>query len=350
MGEWGLFWTAFGLTNVLFGAVTAAWLLRWQDRLSLPAVPLAIVGAGLAPFVVTLMLYYGMMLLPGTSALAYVALVTGVMLALSLTAGEGWGRLAAMLRRIVHRASDPAMWPFWLGSLAVVVIAVLLLPNKPLVDHDVLEYGVQGRVFLRDRAIHFVRHRFDPATGFYYVGLHGFSFPLMFTWEGLVGEVVVAAGDGWSRSITIWYAWLLIALVWSLLRMARPWLAVAGTLTMTLPLGFLFLLVVYHLDSYRIFLFSAVMAMLVAAFRSPSPARWLLLGTLAGAHACVHSLGAILGGILVLVVVLVSSGGMEARLRPVLWMIGPLLLAGGLHYVLDTFLGTGWIFKDIIWF
>ncbi|MCB0810619.1 MAG: hypothetical protein KDB96_15185, partial [Flavobacteriales bacterium] len=346
----GLFWTVFGLTNLLFGAVTAAWLLRWQPRLFLQELPLIIVGVGLAPFLVSLVLYYALMLLPGLSAPAYVALVALPMVLLAATAGSGWARLCTMLGRIVRGFPDPTMWLFWLGSLAVVAIGVLLLLNKPLVDHDVLEYGVQGSVFLRDKTIQFVRHRLDPATGFYYVGLHGFSFPLLFTWEGLLGEVFGVHGDAWSRSITIWYSWLSIALAWSLFRVARPWLAVAGALAMTLPLGFLFLIMVYHLDSYRIFLFSAVMAALVAAFRESTSARWLLLGTLAGAHAFVHSLGAILGGILVLVVVLVSSGGIAERLRPVLWMIGPLLLAGGLHYVLDTFLGTGWIFKDIIWF
>ena len=50
----------------------------------------------------------------------------------------------------------------------------------------------------RDRAIRFVRHRFDPATRASHLrGLHGFSFPLMFTWEGLVG----AGGGGGAATV-----------------------------------------------------------------------------------------------------------------------------------------------------
>ena len=71
--------------------------------------------------------------------------------------------------------------------------------------------------------------------------------------------------------------------------------------------------------------------------RSPGPA------------AFVHSLGAILGGILVLVVVLVNSGGITERPGPVLWMIGPLLLTGGLHYA-GHLPGHGLDLRDIIWF
>ncbi|MBK8949151.1 MAG: hypothetical protein IPM68_09940 [Flavobacteriales bacterium] len=52
-------------------------------------------------------------------------------------------------------------------------------------DHDVLEYGVQGRWFLDTLEATYQRLRFDAVSGFYYVGLHGFSFPLLFTWEGL---------------------------------------------------------------------------------------------------------------------------------------------------------------------
>ncbi len=339
------------VTNLVFGGVVAAFLLGCNDRLQLPPWPLALVGFGLGPFLVTVVLYYLLVLWHGVPHGVALVVPLLLMLFLGWRAGEGWGRLVAMVRSLPSLfLRDASMWFFLLGSLFLLVIAMVLLVNKPLVDHDVLEYGVQGRRFLHDKAIVYQRFQFDPSNGFHYVGLHGYSFPLLFTWEGLLGGITGLRSDLWVRGLTMWYGWLLVAFCWSLLRSVDRWLAVAGGVVLAAPVGFLFLLTIYHLDSYRIFFFTATVGVFIVLLQRPAFDRLLLFATLAGAVAFIHSVGAILVGMMFPVLLFVLGGPWGRRLRWLGMAVVVVLLMGGIHYVIDVLFGTGWIFQDIIWY
>ncbi|MCB0769866.1 MAG: hypothetical protein KDC00_05620 [Flavobacteriales bacterium] len=338
------------LTNIAFGLITAALFLRFQDRLRLPVGPLALTGLGLGPFLLSVVLYYALLLFPGIPRPALLVLPVLAFGLLAWIAGPGWGGLRGWITELMRALRDPSIWLFLLGSAGLLVVTVLFLANKPLVDHDVLEYGVQGRIFLRDGAIRYSQFRFDEASGFHYVGLHGFAFPLLFTWEGLWAWVLRAPSDLWARSITMWYGWLIIVFVWSVFRQVDRWMAVAGSIALAASVGFLFLVTIYHLDSFRIFFFTTSMAAFVALFRAPSRARVLLLAVLCAAVGFIHSIGAILCVVLWGVVLLLLPVPIMQRLRWTVPAVGVMLLLGGVHYVLDVLIGTGWILQDIIWY
>jgi hypothetical protein len=338
------------VTNLASGGIVAAFLLGRNDRLQLPEWPLVLTGLALGPFLTTLVLYYAMALWHGLPVAVLVLLPLVLFLFLAGLAGTGRGRLLQLMAGLPARLKDRSLWPFVLGTLFLLGITAVFLVNKPLVDHDVLEYGVQGRIFLRDRAIVYERFHFDAASGFHYVGLHGFSFPLLFTWEGLWGTLWGVRTDVWARSITMWYAWLLIAFCWSLLRRVDRWGAVFGGIALTAPIGFLFLMTIYHLDSYRIFFFTAALGAYVALLQRPSPQRLLLFAALAGAQAFIHSVGAILAGVMVAVLLFALPQAWGTRVQWLLRAVGVLLLLGAVHYVADVFKGTGWIFQDLIWY
>lgn len=341
----------FTETNLIFGAVVAAFLLGRNEQLQLPEWPLAIVGFGLGPYAVTVVLYYALSLWHGIPEPVLQALPWLTMAGIAIAARDGWWRLWDMLAALPSRLwRDKSLWPFLAGTLFLAVVTVLFLLNKPLVDHDVLEYGVQGRIFLRDKAIVYQRYMHDASTGFHYVGLHGHSFPLLFTWEGLNSTWLGIHGDMWVRSITMWYAWLLIAFCWALLRRVGRWVAVAGGITLAAPIGFLFLMTIYHLDSYRIFFFTVALAAFVALLQQPTRDRLLLFAVLAGAQAFIHSVGAILAGVMVAVLLFALPMPILPRLQWLLRGLAVMLLVGTIHYVVDVFKGTGWIFQDIIWY
>ncbi|MBK8338666.1 MAG: hypothetical protein IPK99_00980 [Flavobacteriales bacterium] len=346
---WHFAWL-FLSTNVLAGMACAAFLLGHNRALQWPLWPLAIVGLGLGPFLVTLVLFYLLACWHGAPVWLAITLPVLCLLALAIAAGSGWRSLFALLQKGWGLRRDRSLWCFALGSGALFAIAAIFLLNKPVTDHDILEYGIQGRIFLGEMAITYGPHRFDEASGFYYVGLHGFSFPLLFTWEGLMGHLTGVRSDMWVRSITMWYAWLLITLVWWMLRRLDRWSAVAGAIALTAPLGFLFLTFLYHLDSFRIFFFTAAVGAMVLLFRAPGRTRLLLFAFLCGAQAFIHSVGAILGGCMVLVLLLLLPAGWIERWRYTWQAAGVMLLAGCIHYVVDVFLGTGWILQDIIWY
>lgn len=350
MTEALVFAVLMAVTNLASGAAVAAYLLGRNQRLQLPEWPLVLAGLALGPYLTTLVLYYSLVLWHGVSPVVLALLPMVLFMALLQWSGMGRQRLLLLLKGIPARVTDPSMWPFVVGSLFLGVVTFVFLLNKPLVDHDVLEYGIQGRIFLRDRAIIYQRFHFDAASGFHYVGLHGFSFPLLFTWEGLWASFGGVRTDLWVRSITMWYAWLLIAFCWSLLRRVDRWGAVFGGIALTAPIGFLFLMTIYHLDSYRIFFFTAALGAYVALLQRPSQERLLLFAALAGAQAFIHSVGAILAGVMVAVLVFALPQPWSIRVQWLLRGVGVMLLMGAIHYVVDVFKGTGWIFQDIIWY
>lgn len=340
----------FLLTNLLFGAITGAFLLRWEHHFGIGRAATVLLGLGLAPFLVTWLLWVLLAVSPGMAHLPVILIVVGAFVVMAWAAKEGWRALFAFVALMPRRLKDPSMWfyLFFLGAMGFG--SFIMLTYKPLVDHDILEYGTQGRIFLRDMAVRYEKHHFDAATGFYYVGLHGFSFPLLFTWEGLVRGLVGDHGDAWVRFLTPWYALLLVSFVWAVLRRFQVWVAVWASGAFALTIGYLYLNTIYHVDPMRLFLFTASFALLLQVVRRPSTAAIVCWGTLLGAHAMVHSLGMILAPFLLLAGWLFLSGPILRRTVQTSIAAALFVMAGGLHYLLDVCCGTGWLFKDITWF
>jgi hypothetical protein len=340
----------FLLSNVLFGAVLAAFLLRRIGSDVVGPASTVLLGFGLAPFTISWVLNLVLLIFPGQSHGLAIATVLLAFAMLAFFADSGWSSLIAHIHGSLSGLARPSLWPFLLFSGAMLFGTALMISFKPLVDHDILEYGTQGRRFLRDMAIPYERHHYDASTGFYYVGLHGFSFPLLFTWEGLLRGSMNDHGDAWVRLQTPWNAWLTVSFIWAWVRRWGQWLAVWVVGAFTLTLGFLYLNTIYHVDPVRLFLFSASLVLFIAALRAPERQVLLPWGVVMGAHALTHSLGMILSPVMLLCFFLCASGSLKERLRWSLIATGPFMLAGGFHYLLDMTVGTGWLLKDITWF
>lgn len=350
MGEILLPIAVFLLSNVLFGATIAAMLLRHGSGTTGSGLTTVVLGFGLAPYTISWVLNALLALFPGISQWAAIMIVCLCFLCMAFAARGGWSRLATLVALMPQRLREPAVGPYLFFCAAMVLGTGIMLLHKPLVDHDILEYGTQGQIFLRDMAVRYEKHHFDATTGFYYVGLHGFSFPLLFTWEGLLNGLVNAQGDAWVRVQTPWFAWLTVSFLWSWVRQYGGWLAVWVVGAFTLTLGFLYLNTIYHVDPVRLFLFTTSMALFIAVLRSPSNHAVVLWGVLLGAHALTHSLGMILAPFMLGAYFLASAEALAARFRHALVALLAFMVAGGFHYVLDISIGTGWLFKDITWF
>lgn len=345
-----LFLLVFLLTQVVFGGIVGAFLVRVMAPARLPEWALVVLGVGLAPCLVSLVLYYLLWCWPGLPHQAVLLAVLAVFAVLARVAGRGWGCYRRLARKLGDLAGDRSMWPYALCTAGFMVFSLMLLLAKGLTEHDILEYGTQGQIFLRDMAIHYQRHHYDAATGFYYVALHGFSFPLLFTWEGLLAGHAAQLEDPWVRALTPFYAWLCVTLLWGLVRRWGRWLAVWLALALGGSMGFFFLATVYHLDSIRIFLFIAAATLFAAVVHRPHARSVVLLAWVCAAGAGFHSLGAIIGVMFGGLLLFLLPGGKKARAGATLVFFSVFLLAGGIHYVMDVLFGTGWIFKEIVWY
>jgi hypothetical protein len=345
-----LFLEVFLLTQVVFGGIVGAFLVRVIAPAGVPDWALVVLGVGLAPSLVSLLLYYLLWWWPGLSHLAVLVAVFAMFAALAWAAGRGWGCYPRLFRKLSALATDRSMWLYALCTVGFMVLTVVLLVSQGLTEHDILEYGTQGGIFLREMAIHYQPHHYDSDTGFYYVALHGFSFPLLFTWEGLLSAHAAQLDDPWVRSLTPFHAWLSVSLLWGVVRRVDRWVAVWTTLAFGGSMGFFFLATVYHLDAIRIFLFMASTALLAAAVYRPNITTVGLLGWVCSAGAGFHSLGAIVGVMFGGLLLFTVPGRWKAKLAATTMFYAVFLVGGGIHYLMDVLFGTGWVFKDIVWY
>lgn len=233
------------------------------------------------------------------------------------------------------------------------LLVVLLASNNILLSfsfgHDFLEYMVQGGYIFDNKEIAYTTHVYNPQTGFYYVGLHGWSFPLQFTLGRLVDDVVGVFGYGlYFQSLTLWYGLVILTLVYAMLKQHLDTLyALAAVWILIFAKGFLIAISYSHIDSYRIFFFSLSILLTLEMIHKPQAKMVPLLAFVAGISAFSHSLGVLVSIILAVTLCLFLEKKWVTRLKYAFSFALLTLLFGGVHYLLDVFYGTGWIFKEI---
>jgi lysylphosphatidylglycerol synthetase-like protein (DUF2156 family) len=73
----------------------------------------------------------------------------------------------------------------------------------------------------------------------------------------------------------------------------------------------------------------------------------ILFGIILGLQVNSHSLGALLSIIEIAVLFLFAQGNFFQKVKFAVIAVLIVILAGGVHYLLDVATGTGWIFQDL---
>ena len=367
------FLLAFVLTNVIFSLVLLLPLLRWDGSRHYQRTDLFLLALGLGPAITSLLLYYLFWLSPGQASGYYIGVIGGaffLMLALNLKqlpalvslisgmVGTAWReflhfiRIDKAIRNVRGKEGElwarSSTWVFLLFSVLWIWWSYLLL-MRPLMGHDVLEYAVQGRHLFLEKAVVYQAHHYHELSGFYYVGLHGWGYPLQQSWACLWDDAMGQGGfDLFFKAQTPWYGFLVMALVYRQLRGVDGRLANLGLLVMTMTYGWLLTTYSFHVDTFRIFLLMALLLVTMMAVKRADGFSLTAVGIFGGLAAFAHSLGVLVAGISLFTLLLFLPGKLIKERLPRLVGIGALLLLfGGIHYVMDVFYGTGWIFKSI---
>ncbi|MFC1461395.1 hypothetical protein ACFLQR_02615, partial [Verrucomicrobiota bacterium] len=231
----------------------------------------------------------------------------------------------------------------------IIVLTVLLclllrmISRAPLDGHDILGYGVMGKIFFSERSIHPIWHSVHAPTGFMVQTLHAPSFPLLLTWEKIVTGMFHGNSDLYFRSMSAWYALLIVFLQFYWLSKVSKYLAALGVIALLSSLAFLLMLVSYHLDSFRIFLLMGSWIWLAYAVRNNDAQSLMLFGVFSGLAGFAHSIGMIIAGINCLALFLFLKDSAINKLWKTVTALGLIMVCGGVHYVIDTFWGRGWI-------
>jgi hypothetical protein len=345
------------LTNVFFSLGFATILWRFNRSSDLSPAEIILYSAGTGPILASLLLYYSLLLVPHQPDAVYLAMV---ILSVSVLAIIGRGSLASMAavfsqwRRSGWQSfkSAPAnrktgIVLFWLLLIFLLSGYLWMYGNHtlhtPLEGHDVLQYAVMGKVFHQEKAIEFHGYRPYEKTGFYSRNSHAPSFSLLATWERLLNGVWGVNQDLYFKSTGAFYG-LCIVLVF-LFHLARRsrWLALLGLLTLFSGLGFFLTLVTFHLDSFRMFFLLVSWILLAKSVMKRSRYLVVVMAVFSGFAAFAHSLGAIVAGLNVLALMIFHEGDWKEKLGLGSLAAAIILACGGIHYVIDTFWGTGWI-------
>lgn len=264
--------------------------------------------------------------------------------------GEAWN--LSEVFKYVHKRSNLIV-----RSIIIILFTIFLLSwlyytsTKIWYEHDKFEYAVQGKIFYEQKIIHYDLHRYDKNSGFYYVGLHGFSYLLLSTLERMTNSIL-DSGDYFFRSIDYIYG-ILVLLIFFIYSYEKTNLAYAFIITLSLlyTIGFFEILTRYYIDDFKIFFIISTIYLLVYCFTYLKDKNCLnIFALFLGAQSNAHSIGFILAGILLFSLFLFLPFTFKERIKIVFYLFILMIFYGGLHYLLDIIWGTRWVLdKEILY-
>ncbi|MCB0410756.1 MAG: glycosyltransferase family 39 protein, partial [Flavobacteriales bacterium] len=196
-------------------------------------------------------------------------------------------------------------------------------------------------------AIHYVAHRFNAENNFYFVGLHGFSFPLLSTLERFLDMPFGVEKDLYLRSITGYYGLLILMLVFHVLQRFNFLLGFIAAICLFLTSGFFITVREFHIDTYRIFF--SVFAIL-AYIRISNERNYFyltIIGMLFGIAAFIHSISVFICFAFLLAFFAFSRERINIKILYSIYLFITMIVFGLLHYILDVTMGTGWLLQTI---
>jgi hypothetical protein len=341
----------FFLTNIFFAAVIALVLNRFNASGKHSLTELLIYSFGTAAAIVSLLLYYLFLLLPGLNPQTYFFIILILFLMLAALVRNDFALLSnvyySLKEATKNRTAGWIAFLFASGCLLVFIGTQYVVFRRPLIEHDVLEYGAQAKIFLKERCVRYVNDRYDNESGFYFVGLHGFSFVFLSVWERVCDSVFSVEKDLFFRGITSYYTMMIVLIQFYWFSRKDLMLAFIAAILLLTSSGYIMTAMIYHLDTYRIFLLMMSLIGMLKAIEYNDKLSIFLFGAFAGLSAFTHSIGVLLSVVEAGIYFLMVKATFTHRVKATLAVLMLFMLFGGVHYLLDVVFGTGWIFKDI---
>jgi hypothetical protein len=223
-----------------------------------------------------------------------------------------------------------------LTLLALFLIPPVYASLRQISEHDTFEYMALGENIYEQCRIDFPGFRYLP-NGLFYVALHGFIYPLLYTTQLFFDTDQALA----FKSLSMFYALLLMSLfAWKVLRYRKAWLLPAMLLLLS-SYGFLFSILQFHLESIRIFLLFASVLLAFDMIRKD----WRavpLLGLLLGLQTGLHFIGFIASLVIMAGLLFFSPLSVQERIWTSVRLFAFVLVLGAIHYILEWFTDPSW--------
>jgi hypothetical protein len=358
------FYLKFLLTGILFSLVTGALLLRFNRGAGdtpYTAFEIILYSLGLGPVLTVLILYYLMILIPGRSHFFY---LSAVLLVFGSIAFFGYKGFVILGRRIKdffrtlssawgsagngERLKHVFYWIFLLVLLSAFLYMFLggTLQTR-MEQHDALIYGNLGIYYYQKGQVPYQRVMHPTKDGFVFQGSQKPSFSLLLTWEMLLNgkkNNQTPEFDLFFRSISGYYGLLVLALLFLWLYRKNRYLPLLGLLAMLSGYRFVYMLLNYHLDSYRIFFLLISWIWLGYALKYRDRFSFIMLSLFSGLAAFTHLIGLAAALLNLLAFAIFCRYPLKERLLKSVSMGLIILACGNIHYLLEIVFGAAWGF------
>lgn len=331
------------------GGLTLFFVIQQITKNQLPLSIQLLAGIGLSPYIVSLILYYLLIFFCQKSELFYLAVLFCFFSFLVVVFNR---KILNFFKNLfIHQYKSKF---FILLFSFIFIIGTIIIGNyiqkKPFIDHDMLEYAVQGKIFSEQKCIKYQKHNYHTPSGFYFVSLHGYSAPLLKTFE-IFSNKILPSKDLLFRSLNIIFGFLFLILFFTIIsHFTSSTFALIASVALFLNYGFIVILSQFHIDTYRLFFFSLSLYLMYNFLINSTSNISFLWGSILGAQSNIHSIGFILALMQIVITFFFLKKPIKQRILLTSSTSLFTFLFGAIHYVLDILLGTGWIFNFIKFF
>ncbi|MCU0284943.1 MAG: hypothetical protein MUF15_00965 [Acidobacteria bacterium] len=366
----GLFIIKFILTNIIFSLIMGFVLVRLNTASALKKfiklnwfngagekvanLELMLYALGLGPIFTVLILYYLLLIIHGLPNIFYLAAVIFIYLFLLY-----WGRKSIPLLLRELREKFQKAWVvdkkkrrqiiLYFGFLLVLMVVFVylfggIILRVPIGDHDTLVHGNIGKMYYMEKAVKYTDNMYNSIDGFFFIGSPKPAFSLLLTWEMIMNRGFAGSNDLtfdiYFRSISVYYGFLIIMIIFYWLYRRNRYLALLGILVLFSSLKFFQLFINYHLDSYRLFFLILSWIFLVYSLKNKEPLAFLLFGVFTGFTAFTHLIGLLVALVNIFVFFLFQEAPFKERIIKSLVLSLIIFCFGGIHYVLEAIWGA----------
>jgi hypothetical protein len=304
-----------------------------------------ILSLGIAPLLMSGILYFLLLLLPNQSTIIYFAISLGLLISFNL---------------YLKKKHQIALNRFYFKSLSfnrtdktitILMLSFFLLSLaysawRPLSEHDTFEYMFLGKQLALKKQLLISNYRFDENSGSFFVGLHGLLYPLLYTWQVFLNQIMHVDSEWWFKSLSGFYSVLFIAAFIGYLKIINHRLVLFGLCLLFTSYATVFSMLQFHLEMIRLFLFVIVLYVIVSFIKNPIK-QLSMLGLLLGIQAGIHFIGLVISLLAFVLVFFFMQQSFVKRTKILGMQFIIFLFAGALHYLLEYLLGDGYWWQKI---
>lgn len=352
----------FIMTNILFSGIIAFALIQFNKNKVISDFKLFLLSLGFGPSLTAVILYYLLFLFPYRSdgfyfnaVLMFYLLILIATLFLIIRQNDLRQKINRLLTgNIFQFFRREYKWNIFIRIIIVFGLFLSVCPTivsyskgyllKPLIGHDALAYGTEGKIYYEEKTLTHKYNKEYPRTGFNNFSRHSPLFPLLLTWEKIVGSKIGSDTDFYFKSLSPFYGILIVIFVFSVLSTKSVYLALFGSISLFSSFIFYKFFFIYHIDLFRIFFLSTAFIFLGSSIDTKDRMQIILFCITLGFSAASHSIGAIVSILSALTFILFYKDQIVARVKYSICVIFSFFTFGGFHYFYDTIWGAGWIF------